>query len=200
MSPEAGPASTTDTRDKTGSQDKGEPVRKGQPSLEGQPLNDLINMRDRFLTECFEIESGRRFVIDDQDAQDRLGLLRQRIDEIHEEMARRDMGGPQGTPSEPDVQASFASDAPTEQNQSSACARTEVLNTATQRASRPQVNSHDAAGLEGYLNRIEARIQSLDAMAAQAQARGAFEVAVRCMLAAQDLDRERLSASGCNLH
>lgn len=160
--------------------------------LSTHPLETLINMRDRFLSECFDIESGRRYVIDADDAESRLSVLRQRIDEIHQEMAQRDMGrSPSPTslgPLRPTVSTAKAakSEAPVMTERPS-----ERTNQARGTNPAPQSAVPNASTPDDFLSRMEARIRLLDRLAEQAEAQGALADAVKCMLAAQKLDRER---------
>ncbi|MGF1456479.1 MAG: hypothetical protein ACFB6R_14020 [Alphaproteobacteria bacterium] len=172
--------------------------RDGKSPLTAYSLDALISMRDRFLSECFDIESGRRYVIDADDAESRLSVLRQRIDEIHEEMAQRDMGQAPGPkpleplrPSAPLLFVETQAHRPVDRE-----VRPSTWSSApSQAVSSADFSSDKPGGIEpgtaDLAARMEARIRLLDRMAEQAELQGAFSDAVACIRAAQDLDRER---------
>ncbi len=152
-------------------------------SLHTISLDQLIATRDRFLSECFDIESGRRFVIDAQDADDRLGYLRRRIEEIHEELARRDL----------EKQA--------QDNPRTARAPLnggDLLDGAPAPAPAPaparRLDTSDmTAEAQSYLLRTNHRMDLLDELAGMARDKGDIEQAIQCTIEAQRLDRERVS-------
>jgi hypothetical protein len=157
-----------------------EDTRPSDP-LRTLSLDELIATRDRFLTECFEIESGQRFVIDAQDADDRLGYLRGRIEEFHEELARRDMEGDDGPPTPTDDQ-SLVSDSAVQ----ASIVEPEMRHEAETLKQLSSDNRH-------FLERTVERISLLDDLARLAREQGNLEQAAQCAVQAQSLDRERLA-------
>ncbi len=160
-------------------------------ALSVHPLETLITMRDRFLSECFDIESGRRFVLDETDAQSRLSVLRQRIDEIHEEMAMRDMGSSMTPPPLRPI--------PLPRNEEIARAPKDVDEVAAPISAGVQDTDHRRAGPQtmiaptgdfdaGFQDRVRARIALLDRLAVRAEADGAFADAIQCIQAARALE------------
>lgn len=156
-------------------------------ALRSVPLCDLIARRDRFLTECFDIESGQRFLIDGQEAEDRLGYLRGHIEEIHEELARRDTDGeePADLPA-PVPQPQAGRPQPD----------TRHADTVSTPLNLPRGTTgdrlHTDEDIDAYLRRAQYRILQLDDLARLAQSQGNIEQAMACIVQAQAIDRERL--------
>ncbi len=154
-------------------------------SLRTQSIEHLIGTRDKFLSECFDIESGRRFVIDAQDADDRLGVLRQRIDEIHEELARRDLEKlSPDTMTDLDAARGFYLE-----DEQYASQAEEPAAPAQARLVSPETVATYA---NDYLRRTEERMALLDALAKAAQDDGDLAQAARCTVHAHELDRDRI--------
>lgn len=186
MLPQTARPGAKDGQSPTPKEEQTEPWQKSSDksdALRQQPLSDLINMRDRFLSECFDIESGRRFVIDEADAESRLNLLRQRIDEIHLEMAQRDMGAPNSASRTTQMRPTMRTARPAQELNG----RRPVSFPATARAGK-------SSATDDFVARTEERIATLEKLAEAAEANGAIGDAVQCLMAAQTLDRERRDA------
>lgn len=164
------------------------PMQQG--ALHSKQIEELIAMRDRFLTECFEIESGRRFVIDAQDADERLTCLRHRIEEIHEELARRDMEKrDRPAPGRP-APGQAASGRAVSSSPASPTVR--PLDDRAPAAPRAPASQADKAALQDYLTRSADRMRLMDELARAARDQGDLAQAAQCAMQAQAIDRERI--------
>lgn len=150
----------------------------GQRDIQHVPFDYLIRVRDRYLSECFDIENGRRSFIDPKQAEDRLQHLRSRIDEIHEELARRDLAQ-----RETDEEKWLLDELNREPAHSASKANVEL-----DILSVEAVSIYTSDYMDGCLKRME----FLSDLAESARRKGELEMAAKYMMHVHELDRDRM--------